>query len=97
MRQLRLGPHNVSEKGPFPQHAKGVVPRVPVSRNPGDLDHSVARRYGQVFAQVRPAGTPIPVNDIWIAAATLDCGGHLFTFDRHFEKIEGLDLTLLEA
>ncbi len=58
---------------------------------------SVARRYGQVFARLRRAGTPIPVNDIWIAAATLDCGGHLLTFDQHFQHILGLDLTLLSA
>jgi len=60
-------------------------------------DRSVARRYGQVFAQLRRTGTPIPVNDIWIAAATLDHGGHLLTFDPHFRHIQGLDLTLLEA
>ena len=60
-------------------------------------DKSIARRYGQVFARLRRAGTPIPVNDIWIAAATLDCGGHLLTFDRHFRQVQGLDLTLLEA
>ena len=58
---------------------------------------SVARRYGLVFAQLRRAGTPIPVNDIWIAATVLDCGGHLVTFDRHFEKVTGLDCTLLES
>lgn len=60
-------------------------------------DRSVARRYGQIFALLRRAGTPIPVNDIWIAAATLDCGGHLLTFDRHFRRVKGLDLTLLES
>jgi predicted nucleic acid-binding protein len=56
---------------------------------------SIARQYGGIFARLRRAGTPIPVNDIWIAAATLDCGAHLLTFDRHFEAVEGLDLTLL--
>ena len=60
-------------------------------------NRAVARRYGQIFAQLRRAGTPIPVNDIWIAAATLDCGGHLLTFDQHFGHIQGLDLTLLSA
>lgn len=58
---------------------------------------AVARRYGQVFAQLRRAGTPIPVNDIWIAAAILDCGGHLLTFDLHFQRIQGLDFTLLNS
>lgn len=55
----------------------------------------IARRYGEIFAALRRAGTPIPVNDIWVAAATLDCGGHLLTFDRHFESVPGLLSTVL--
>lgn len=51
---------------------------------------SVARHYGRVFAALRKAGSPLPVNDIWIAAATLDCGGTLLTFDRDFSRIQGL-------
>lgn len=70
--------------------AEPFVSILPTSR-------SVARRYGQVFAQLRRAGTLIPVNGIWIAAATLDCGGHLLTFDQHFQHIQELDLTLLSA
>src|SRR5258707_580275 len=31
----------------------------------------VARRYGEIFVELRAAGTPIPVNDIWIAATTI--------------------------
>jgi tRNA(fMet)-specific endonuclease VapC len=57
----------------------------------------VARRYGQLFARLRRSATPIPVNDIWIAAATVDCGGRLITFDRDFERVEGLDCIVLEG
>lgn len=56
---------------------------------------TVARRYGQIFADLRRAGTPIPINDIWIAATTLDCGGHLLTFDGDFRQIASLDCTVL--
>jgi tRNA(fMet)-specific endonuclease VapC len=31
------------------------------------LTRSVARRYGRLFAQLRRGGTPIPINDVWIA------------------------------
>jgi len=58
---------------------------------------SVARRYGQIFAGLRRAGTPIPVNDLWIAAATLDCGGHLLTFDEDYRQVQSLELTLLRV
>ncbi len=55
----------------------------------------VARRYGEVFATLRAAGTPIPVNDIWIAATTMDAGAHLVTFDRDFERVDALERTVL--
>lgn len=55
-----------------------------------DITVDVARRYGEVFAALRRAGTPIPVNDIWIAASTLSSGAHLITFDADFTKVEGL-------
>lgn len=56
---------------------------------------SIARLYGRLFADLRRAGTPIPINDIWIAATTLDCGGHLLTFDEDFQKMGSLDCTVL--
>jgi tRNA(fMet)-specific endonuclease VapC len=59
------------------------------------VTHAVARRYGRLFADLRRAGTPIPINDIWIAATALDCGGHLLTFDGDFGRIPSLDCTIL--
>ncbi len=56
----------------------------------------VARRYGRLFARLRRTGTPVPINDVWIAAATVDCGGQLLTFDEDFRRIETLDCTVLE-
>ena len=34
----------------------------------------VAGRYGRLFAELRRAGTPVPINDVWIAAATVALG-----------------------
>lgn len=61
------------------------------------VTREVARRYGEIFARLRHAGTPIPTNDIWIAAATLDCGGHLLTFDTDFEAVDELRRTVLTS
>jgi tRNA(fMet)-specific endonuclease VapC len=61
------------------------------------VTRDVARRYGQIYAMQRRAGAAVPVNDMWIAAAALDCGGHLVTFDRDFRRIAGLDCTVLQA
>ena len=55
----------------------------------------VARRYGQLFADLRRAGTPSPVNDIWIAATTMGVGVQLVTFDHDFHAILGLSHALL--
>lgn len=56
---------------------------------------AVARRYGRLFAGLRRAGTPIPINDVWIAAATLERDGHLLTFDHHFAEVADLACTVL--
>jgi len=55
----------------------------------------VARRYGALFASLRRAGTPIPTNDIWIAAAALQVGARVVTFDTDFGRIPGLDAHVL--
>jgi tRNA(fMet)-specific endonuclease VapC len=60
-----------------------------------EIGHSVARRYGETFALLRESGTPISTNDVWIAAATLDCGGTLVTFDNDFSRVPGLPMVLL--
>jgi predicted nucleic acid-binding protein len=56
----------------------------------------IARLYAEVFASLKRAGTPIPINDIWIAAAAMECRGNLVTFDWHFKLIENLDCIVLE-
>ena len=47
-------------------------------------------RYSRIAAQLKRQGTPIPTNDIWIAAQTMEHGAELITSDQHFEKINGL-------
>ena len=51
-------------------------------------------RYSRIAAQLRAQGTPIPSNDVWIAAQAMEHGGELVTSDKHFEKIQGLVYTL---
>ena len=47
-------------------------------------------RYSRIASQLKHQGTPIPTNDIWIAAQTMEHGAELITSDKHFEKINGL-------
>ena len=55
-----------------------------------DVTWDVARRYGLLAAELRAAGTPIPHNDVWIAATALNLGACLITYDAHFSGIPGL-------
>lgn len=55
-----------------------------------------ADRFGRVSAQLRRAGTPIPVNDVWIAAQAMESGAVLLTGDGHFERISGLAFIRVE-
>ena len=54
------------------------------------------RYYSKTYNLLKKNGTPIPTNDIWIAAATQETGGVLFTRDRHFLKIPMFDTIGLE-
>lgn len=56
---------------------------------------TTADRFGRIASALRRAGTPVPSNDIWIAAHTFESGAELLTFDRHFEVVEGLVWTHL--
>ena len=61
-----------------------------------DVTSLTAQHYGRIFTQLRNAGTPIPLNDVWIAAATVECSGHLLTFDADFRRVPGLPASVLE-
>lgn len=49
-----------------------------------------AEHYARLFVQLKRAGTPIPDNDLWIAALVLEHDLVLITRDRHFERVPQL-------
>jgi len=50
------------------------------------------RAYAQLFRQLRAQGTPIPTNDIWIAALVVERSLALYTRDAHFRQLAQLDI-----
>ena len=60
------------------------------------VSEATVRHYSKIFNLLKKNGTPIPTNDIWIAAATLEVGGVLFTRDQHFLNIPMFDTIGLE-
>ena len=55
-----------------------------------DVTWDIARRYALLVNALRSAGTPLPTNDIWIAATALELGARLITYDAHFSHVAGL-------
>jgi tRNA(fMet)-specific endonuclease VapC len=53
-------------------------------------DRDTAHHYARLFVQLRRAATPIPTNDVWIAALALQHDLTLATRDRHFAQIPQL-------
>jgi len=58
------------------------------------VDSETSEFYAKIYSELRIAGTPIPTNDMWIAALALQHGIKLLTNDRHFTKVAGLFLIL---
>ena len=49
-----------------------------------------AEHYARLFVQLKHAGTPVPDNDLWIAALALEHDLPLMTRDQHFDRIPQL-------
>ena len=57
-----------------------------------NITRSTARIYGEIKDKLRAKGRPIPENDIWIAAISLEHQLTLITKDKHFENVEGINI-----
>jgi tRNA(fMet)-specific endonuclease VapC len=52
-----------------------------------DITQETAERYAVIVHFLRKAGTPIPTNDIWIAASAMEHGLRVVTTDLHYQKV----------
>ena len=53
-------------------------------------DDQTTHHYAMSYRQLREQGTPIPTNDLWIAALVLQHNLVLFARDRHFDRMPQL-------
>lgn len=53
-------------------------------------DEKTAEMYGKIKSQLKKAGTPIPENDIWIAALAKQHRLTLLTNDKHFHQVKDI-------
>lgn len=55
-------------------------------------DNETARHYSRLFQFLRRQGTPIPTNDVWIAALALQHDLILDSADKHFLRVPNISL-----
>ena len=54
------------------------------------VTQETAEVFGTVKHRLKTAGTPIPINDVWIAAQATENGAYLVTYDEHFNSVPGI-------
>lgn len=52
---------------------------------------ATTRAYADLYRQLRTQGTPIPTNDLWIAALVVEHGTILYSRDEHFRHLPQLN------
>ncbi len=64
------------------------TPRVAVS----EVNEETTHIYARLFTFLRQQGKPIPTNDLWIAALTVQENAQLLTMDQHFDYLPQLSI-----
>jgi predicted nucleic acid-binding protein len=59
------------------------------------VDAQVARAYAEIVVALREIGTPLPVNDVWVAACAATAGASVLTYDDHFRHIRRVGSIIL--
>lgn len=54
------------------------------------VDSVTAREYADIRSELKAVGTPIPVNDLWIAALARQHDLAIVSRDTHFDRVKGV-------
>jgi tRNA(fMet)-specific endonuclease VapC len=57
-----------------------------------NVTYRTSEQMGFIAAELKHAGTPIPTNDLWIAALAKEYGCPVATLDNHFRVVPGLQV-----
>ncbi len=60
------------------------------------VDADTPSYYAHLIQYLRKRGTPIPTNDLWIAACTMQSGARILTSDAHFLRLPQLLVEFIE-
>jgi tRNA(fMet)-specific endonuclease VapC len=56
-----------------------------------DVDDDTAISYAAIRSELKRAGTPIPSNDVWIAALCRQHSLSVISRDQHFDLVRGIE------
>jgi predicted nucleic acid-binding protein len=56
-----------------------------------DVDEDTAISYAAIRSELKRAGTPIPSNDVWIAALCRQHSLSVISRDQHFDLVRGIE------
>ncbi len=88
--ELYYGAFNSGRRDENVQKVDTFKSKIPIL----SCDSQTAKFYGQIKYQLKTSGTPIPENDIWIAALSFQHQISLVSRDKHFQNIQNLDLRI---
>ena len=57
-----------------------------------EVTAETAEVFGEIKHALKDAGTPIPLNDVWIAAQATETGSVVVTYDTHYRRVAGIRL-----
>jgi tRNA(fMet)-specific endonuclease VapC len=55
------------------------------------VDAATSEHYARIRAELRAKGSPIPANDVWIAASARQHRLPIVSRDRHFDAVPGVE------
>lgn len=61
----------------------------------GEIDDAASALYAEIVVELRTRGTPVPTNDMWIAAVAIRDGATVLTYDEHFTRIRRAGVQVL--
>ena len=86
--EIRVGAHSI-KRGDAQVRILGELLQQPGVRVVHSSD-STTHHYAALYARLRKAGTPIPTNDLWIAALAIEHSLVLYSRDAHFDLMPSI-------
>ena len=86
--EYRYGLHGSKRQARLIEWLLELLPEVRIL----EITERTTAVYARVRHQLRAAGTPMPENDVWIAAVAIEHSLPLASRDKHFKLVRGLEV-----